>query len=166
MLVSVFIYVVVNAAIVVSISTLCSTTGRAAGASFAYALVNLTWTSLHISLASMVVGPNYNLVNPPPDPVFFLTRRLVPARAFHVLSNAVLGLGNSAASYAEVIDIRVAAANAQHFLLSQGNVVEVTFAGRAVPVVLQEWFVLVIFAVWLALSVMIAVYRFDQIDLT
>jgi ABC-type transport system involved in multi-copper enzyme maturation permease subunit len=84
--------------------------------------------------------------------------RLSPSGAYHVLSNWVLGVGNSADGYDAVLT------ELQPQVSTNAFVVEATFTTGTVPVYLHEAFCLLVFAVWVVVPLAVARYRFTRGD--
>lgn len=166
MLAASLLYLGFNAVLVVGLSTFVSTSTRAAALGFAYLLVALIWQIIQRSIYSLFVGPSYSLYRPPPDTAYFLTRRLFPRQLFNVLSNWALGVGNSSTTYVSALRIKQAATNPSHILISPGLVVDTTYDGHPVPIVLEPWVAVVLLAGGLLGIFALTVYRFQTTDLT
>lgn len=161
-----FLYLAFNAAAVVGLSTFASTSTRAATLGFAYLAVTGLWQLIHRSIYSLFVDASYPLQNPPPDTLYFLTRRLSPRQLFNVASNWLLGVGNSSTTYANALRIKDAASNPNHFLISPGLVVDVTFDGHLIPAVLAPWVAILLLVAGISVVLAASMYRFQTIDLT
>ncbi|ELZ79748.1 hypothetical protein C455_09187 [Haloferax larsenii JCM 13917] len=160
------LYLGVSAALFIGLSTLSSTSTRAVALGFASLLVSFFWPFVHRTGAKVFVGPSYPFYQPPPDTVYFVTRRLCPQQLFYVLSNWAVGVGNASTDYAQALAIQQAAADPSHTLISPGLVADVTFASHPLPVLLAPWVAVLLSWLWICVPAALAVYRFRTIDLT
>ncbi|RLM68628.1 ABC transporter permease [Halorubrum sp. Atlit-26R] len=160
------LYVSFHAVLIVSISAIASTTTRSAALGFGYVLIAGLWQVIQRSIYSFVANPSYSLYRPPPDTVYFLTRRLFPRHLFNVISNWVLGIGNSSATYATALQIQQAAGEPNNAFISPTLVVDTAYSNQTVPLVLEPWVAGVFLILGLVGVLAMTVYHFQTTDLT
>lgn len=163
---AVIVYLCLNAALFIGVSTVVSTSTRAAALGFGYLLVTLMWPFIHRSAYGLFVGPSYPFSQPPPDMAYFFTRRLFPRQLFYVLSNWATGVANSSTEYPKALLIEQAAADPTRTLFTHGLVTNVAFDAHPVPFILKPWFAIVLIGAWIFGLVAVTTYRFRAIDLT
>lgn len=146
-------YAFVGVSIGVAISASVRTGRTATAVTLGYTIVLLLWRStfapqLFDVLRGYVPGSNAKL--------FFVLGRLAPTSAYNVLTNAVIGVGNSAAPWIQVVfalDPRV-----------QTNFRLVVDAFETIPLSLWPLTSLIVLAGWAVVSVGIAYLRFRGAD--
>jgi ABC-type transport system involved in multi-copper enzyme maturation permease subunit len=153
-------YVAVMVTIGVSVSAVVDRTVTAAGVVFGVIFLPmiLLWSRLAQTLFTRLTGIPVNPYDPPASGLLFGLLRLSPSGAYHVLSNWVLGVGNSADGYDAVLT------ELQPQVSTNAFVVEATFTTGTVPVYLHEAFCLLVFAVWVVVPLAVARYRFTRGD--
>jgi ABC-type transport system involved in multi-copper enzyme maturation permease subunit len=153
-------YVCVMVSVAVAISTLASRTVTAAGAIFGGVFLPfvLFWTPLVTAMFTRVTGIPVDAFNPPASGPLFLLLRLSPGGAYHVVTNWLLGVGNSADMYSQVLT------QLQPNVTTNAYVVEAAFPPGSVPLYLHESLGLVLLFVWFVVPLGIARYRFTRGD--
>jgi ABC-type transport system involved in multi-copper enzyme maturation permease subunit len=154
-------YVAVLVSMAVSISAAVSRTVTAAAAIFGGVFLPLVlfWTRITTSVFTRITGVMVNPYNPPASGPLFLMLRLTPSGAYHVVSNWLLGVGNSADLYSSVL------AELQPQTSTNAFVVEATFEAGAAPAYLHEALGLVVLLVWFVVPLALAWVRFSRGDL-
>lgn len=145
-------------AIAVAISAVAKRTVTAATSIVGIFLILIEWQSIVRNLYSALTGVQISPYNPPADGPFFLLLRLTPDAAYNVLTNWLLGVGNSADLF--------------HFVYmqiqpsSQVNVyvVDTTFQPGTVPWYLHPALSIVILLLWLLLPLSLARVLFNRGD--
>jgi ABC-2 type transport system permease protein len=94
-----------------------------------------------------------------PHAELFLLRRLHPHNAYNVLTNWVLGVGNSDAGYQQVLIIRTSSTDGPAYLA------EPVFSASQVPLFLSEPFSLVILALWGVIPLFLSVAVVNRGDI-
>jgi ABC-type transport system involved in multi-copper enzyme maturation permease subunit len=152
-------YASVMVALAVSISTLVSRTVTAAGAVFGgvFLPVVLLWTPLVTALFTRVTGAPVDAFDPPAAGSLFFLLRLSPGGAYRVVTNWMLGVGNSAETYDQVLT------KLQPNVTTNAYVVEATFS-QEVPLYLHESLGLVVLLAWFVVPLAVARYRFTRGD--
>ena len=154
------LYVGVLVSMAVSISAVVSRTVTAAGAVFAGVFLPLVlfWTRISTTVFTQMTGIPVNPFEPPASgPLFFLLR-LSPAGAYHVVSNWLLGVGNSANTYSHVLT------KLQPQTSTNAYVVEATFPPGTAPVYLHEAVGLLVLLAWLVVPLGLARFLFTRGD--
>ncbi len=154
------VYACIMVALAVSISTLASRTVTAAGAIFGgvFLPVVLFWTPLVTALFTRATDVPVDAFDPPAAGPLFLLLRLSPGGAYHVVTNWILGVGNSAETYSQVLT------KLQPNVTTNAYVVEATFPPEGVPLYLHESLGLVVLLVWFVVPLAVARYRFTRGD--
>lgn len=144
-----------------SVSALASRTVTAVAIVFVgvYLLLTHLWTTIAESLFTAITGTPVNPYSPPASGLLFLLVRLSPNGAYHVASNWLLGVGNSAANYANVLTKLKPATNTNIL------VVDATFPPHQIPWYLQQVVGLGILLAWIVIPLAVARYRFSRGDL-
>lgn len=154
------IYVGILVSMAVSVSALVDRTVTAVSAvvgGLFFPLV-LFWTWISTTVFTRVTGTPVNPVDPPASgPLFFLFR-LSPAGAYRVVSNWLLGVGNSADLYSQVLTDR------QPQTFTSAYVVETTFPPGEVPIYLHESIAMLVLLAWFVVPLGLARYRFTRGD--
>jgi ABC-type transport system involved in multi-copper enzyme maturation permease subunit len=153
-------YVCVVVSIAVSVSALARRTVTAAATVFGVVFLPfvLFWTPLVTTVFTRVTGVPVNAFDPPASGPLFLFLRLSPGGAYHVVTNWLLGVGNSAAVYSQVLTAL------QPNVSTNAFVVEATFSPEAVPPYLHESLGLVVLLAWFVVPLTVARYRFTRGD--
>jgi ABC-type transport system involved in multi-copper enzyme maturation permease subunit len=153
-------YVCVTVAIAVSVSALARRTVTAAATVFGGVFLPfvLLWTPLVTAVFTRVTGVPVNAFDPPTSGPLFLLLRLSPGGAYHVVTNWLLGVGNSAAMYSQVLTAL------QPNVSTNAFVVEATFSPETVPLYLHESLGLVVLFAWFVVPLAVARYRFTRGD--
>lgn len=156
-----FLYAVANVSVATGISALVKTPARSATAIVGYFLVFLwLWnTGLSRRLYLEATGVPIDFLNPPPAVGLFLLERIGPAGAYYVLTNTILGVGNAAATYSEVLGYY--RPETLYFTLIVGE----TFK-PPIPFLLRPSFAVVILALWIAVPASLGYLRFRNADLS
>ena len=154
-------YVCVLVSIGVSISAVAERTVTAAGAVFGVVFLPLIvlWSRISTAIFSQVTGISVNPFDPPASGLLFFLHRLSPGGAYHVVSNWVLGVGNSASTYSTVLT------ELQPQVSTNALVVEATFHSKTVPVYLHESVSVLILLAWLVVPLGLARIGFSRGDL-
>ncbi|WP_284010378.1 ABC transporter permease [Haloarcula pelagica] len=155
------LYVAVLVSVGVAISAVSTTAVRATGAlvgGFFLPFV-LFWSLLANTIYGQLTGQPVNPYDPPASGPLFLLHRLSPTGAYNVVTNWLLGVGNSAAPYTSVLTKRAPGSNINAL------VVETTFDAGAIPFYLQEWVAVLVLLVWLLGPLGLARYAFERGDL-
>ena len=96
-------FVTVITGIGVSISTILQSQAVAGFAVLVFVGVQITWFTVSNTIYSLVTGVSANGFNPPSDPLYLLLRWIPPLRLPNVVTNAIIGVPNSAAPASSVI---------------------------------------------------------------
>jgi len=138
-------YVGVLVSVAVSISAVAKRTVTAAGAVFGVVFLPFLvfWARISTAIYSQVTGRPVNPFDPPASGPLFVLHRLSPSGAYNVVSNWVLGVGNSASTYSSVLS------ELKPTVSTNALVVEATFQPGAVPIYLHESVGLLILLAWL-----------------
>jgi ABC-type transport system involved in multi-copper enzyme maturation permease subunit len=146
--------------IAVSVSTLASRTVTAAGAIFGGVFLPfvLFWTPLVTATFTRVTGTPVDAFSPPASGPLFLLLRLSPGGAYHVVTNWLLGVGNSADLYSQVLT------QLQPNVTTNVYVVEAAFPPSSVPLYLHESLGVVVLLTWFVVPLAVARYRFTRGD--
>lgn len=94
-------FVTVIAGIGVSISTIFQSQAIAGFTVLVFVGVQIVWFSVSNTLYSLITGVSANGFNPPSDPLYLFLRWIPPLG--HVVTNAIIGVPNSAAPASSVI---------------------------------------------------------------
>jgi ABC-type transport system involved in multi-copper enzyme maturation permease subunit len=153
-------YVGVMVSIAVSISALADRTVTAAGAIFGGVFLPfvLFWTPLVTSVFTRVTGVPVDAFDPPAAGPLFLLLRLSPGGAYRVVTNWLLGVGNSADTYSQVLT------KLRPNVTTNAYVVEATFPPGMVPPYLHESLGLVVLLAWFVVPLAVARSRFARGD--
>jgi ABC-type transport system involved in multi-copper enzyme maturation permease subunit len=153
-------YIGVLVTIGVSVSAVVDRTVTAAGIVFGVVFlpIILLWSRIAQTLFTRLTGVPVNPFDPPASGLLFGLLRLSPSGAYHVLSNWVLGVGNSADGYDTVVT------ELQPQVSTNAFVVEAAFPSGTVPVYLHEAVCLLVFAVWIVVPLAVARYRLTRGD--
>jgi len=154
------LYVGVLVSIAVSVSAMVERTVTAAGAVFGLVFLPFIvfWSRLATVVFSAATGTAVNPFEPPASGPLFLLHRLNPGGAYHVVSNWVLGVGNSANTYSTVLS------ELQPQVSTNALVVEATFQPGAVPGYLHESVGLLVLLAWLVVPLGLARLVFSRGD--
>lgn len=154
------VYLLVLVALGVAASAATARPVRAVAGAFGgiYLVGVLAWIPIVRFGYPLVTGTTVNPVDPPPDGLLFLLPRLGPAGAYQLLTNWILGIGNSAAGAGAVAGDVVPGSRTTAF------VVDTTFTGSA-PVYLHEVGGLVVLLAWLVGALAVAHVAFTRGDL-
>lgn len=158
---STLLYILVLVTISVSASAMSSSLVRVVGTVFTtYVLAFIFWDQITGSLYGGFTGTSVNRLSPPAEGGLFLLDRLAPESAYNVLTNWLLGVGNSADSFEFVVPE-----------LTPGNttdtlVVEAAFQAGSEPFYLHPALAVVILLLWIAIPAFVASHRFRRADLT
>ena len=169
-LLSTVVYVMSLVSVGTAISAVTTSTVRAAGAAFGgvYLVFTAFWTKFaEIIYATVGTAPpettvgtaSVNSFSAPADGLFFLLLRLSPGRAYRVLTNWLLGVGNSGGSFDAVITKLETPTSITIYT------VESAFHGQTPPAYLHELSGVVILLCWLLVPLGVARYRFERGDL-
>lgn len=158
---STLLYILVLVTISVSASAMSSSLVRVVGTVFTtYVLAFIFWDQITNSLYGGFTGTSVNRLNPPAEGGLFLLDRLAPESAYNVLTNWLLGVGNSADTFEFVVPE-----------LTPGNgtdalVVEAAFQAGSEPFYLHPALAVGILLLWIAIPAVVARHRFRRADLT
>lgn len=155
------LYVVALVAIATAVSALTTSTVRASAVVFGvvYLVVTLFWDTVALTAYGSATGRSISPYSPPPDGPLFLLVRLSPEQGYHVVTNWILGVGNSGATYSQVLGKLTPGISYPVF------VVEATFPLDSAPAYLHEVSGLVVLALWIVVPLGIARHRFERGDL-
>lgn len=153
-------YVTVLVSIAVAVSAVAKRTVTAAGTVFGVIFLPLIlfWTQISTTIFTQVTGTPVNPYEPPASGPLFLLLRLSPGGAYHVVSNWLLGVGNSADPYNRVLT------ELEPQALTNAYVVEATFTSGTVPFYLYEGVGVLILLAWAVVPLGLAHYRFSRGD--
>lgn len=154
------VYVAVMVSVAVAVSTLASRTVTAAAAVFGGVFLPfvLFWTPLATSAFTRLTGVPVDAFDPPAAGLLFFLLRLSPGGAYNVVTNWLLGVGNSADTYSQVLT------KLRPNVSTNAYVVEATFPPDAVPVYLHESLGLGVLLAWLVVPLAVARYWFTRGD--
>jgi ABC-type transport system involved in multi-copper enzyme maturation permease subunit len=144
-------------AIGVFISTVTRRTVTAATGVIAYFLVTLFWSQIVTSVYTAVTGVPVDPYDAPPSGPLFLALRLTPDGAYNVLTNWILGVGNSAELFYIVYTKLAPGVSVNAF------VVEAAFDGGG-PWYLHPALSLVVLLVWSVVPLVLAHRVFTRGD--
>ncbi len=153
-----FLLVAILVAIAVSISAVTDRTVTAAAATFAFFLLTLFWTMIVQTAYSAITGVSIDPFDPPASGPLFLALRLTPTAAYNVLTNWILGVGNSADFFDSVYS------SLQPSVSTNVYVVGLTFSPGTVPWYLNPALSLVILLAWLVVPLGLARLVFARGD--
>jgi hypothetical protein len=117
------------------------------------------WSQIATAIFSQLTGTPVNPFYPPASGPLFFLHRLSPGGAYHVVSNWVLGVGNSASTYSTVLT------ELQPQVSTNALVVEATFQPGTVPVYLHEPVGVLVLLVWLVVPLGLPRFAFSRGDL-
>lgn len=160
MIVITLAYVGVLVSIGTAVSAVAKRTVTAAGTVFGVIFLPLVlfWTQISTAIFTQVTGTPVNPYEPPASgPLFFLLR-LSPDGAYRVVSNWLLGVGNSANTYSHVLT------KLEPQTQTNAYVVEATFAPGTAPLYLHEAVGLLVLLVWAVVPLGFARYYFSRGD--
>ncbi|SDY80740.1 ABC transporter permease [Halopenitus persicus] len=160
MVLSTIVYVGVLVSIGTAVSAVAKRTVTAAGTVFGVIFLPLVlfWTQISTALFTQVTGTPVNPYEPPASGPLFLLLRLSPDGAYRVVSNWLLGVGNSANTYSHVLT------KLEPQTQTNAYVVEATFAPGTAPLYLNEAVGLLILLVWAVVPLGFARYYFSRGD--
>ncbi|WP_248905736.1 ABC transporter permease [Halocatena marina] len=154
------LYTLVNVSIATGISAAVSRPTRAAAGTFGYFLVFLlSWYRIRNWMYSLVTGETLNIFTPPASEWLFLFERLSPITAFYLITNRVLGVGNGASGYFNVLG------QFQASITTNALVYDLVFTDPA-PFYLTEEFGLVILGLWIIIPSALGFHVFRTADLS
>ncbi|WP_264556269.1 ABC transporter permease [Halocatena marina] len=155
------LYIVVLVAVATAVSAVTSSTVRATGiiVGIVYLVLTIFWKTASGMIYSNLSGRAADTFNTSADGLLFALLRISPGRAYRVLTNWLLGVGNSGAGYDSVI------MKLQPRIGVNVYVVEATFEAGAVPLYLHEISGLVVLLLWLIVPLGLARYHFERRDL-
>ncbi|MBV0903019.1 ABC transporter permease [Haloarcula salina] len=155
------LYVLVLVSLATAVSAVTTSTVRATGVVFGVVFLVLTvfWKLIASRIYSAVSGQAANPYDAPADGLLFALLRVSPDRSYRVLTNWILGVGNSGASYDAVITKLQTPTSISVF------VVEAAFETTPVPFYLHEVTGFVVLVVWLVVPLGVARYLFERGDL-
>lgn len=161
-LLATLLYVVVLVSVATAVSAATTSTVRATGVAFGVVYLALTvlWKIIAGMTYSNLTGRAADAYDAPADGLLFALLRLSPERAYRVVTNWLLGVGNSGASYDAVLTKLEPGVGINVY------VVEATFEPGTVPFYLHEVSGLVVLLLWLVVPLGLARYRFERGDLT
>ncbi|WP_157533113.1 ABC transporter permease subunit, partial [Haloferax profundi] len=139
------------------VSTITRWTVTAATAVFAYFLVTLFWSSIVTSVYTNLTGVPVNPYDAPASGPLFFALRLTPDGAYNVLTNWLLGVGNSAELFHIVYTKLAPGVSVNAF------VVEAAFSGSG-PWYLHPALSLATLFVWLVVPLGLARWVFARGD--
>ena len=153
-------YVAVLVSLAVSVSAVVNRTVTAAAIVFGvlFLPVILLWQRIATTLFTQLTGVPVNPFDPPASGLLFMLLRATPSGAYHVVTNWILGVGNSADGYSTVVS------ELQPQVSTNAFVVEATFPSGTVPVYLHEAVSLAVLAVWAVVPIALARSRFTRGD--
>ncbi|MEF8882538.1 MAG: ABC transporter permease subunit [Halapricum sp.] len=155
------LYIIILVTIATSISAIANRTLSAAAAAIGgvFLIFELGWNRATLVGYSLFVDGSVNSYSPPESGPLFLLARLSPGGAYRTVSNWLLGIGNSAASY----DMVVREMNPS----SSTNVlvVETAFSTSSPPWYLYEGFSIVLMLAWIVIPFVLACRQFSRGDL-
>lgn len=169
-LLATLLYVTTLVSVATAISAITSSTVQAATVVFGgvYLVFTVFWTRFaemiyatigNLSPETTVSTASITSFNAPADGLFFALLRLSPGRAYRLLTNWLLGVGNSGAGYDAVITKLQTPTSITIYA------VESAFQGQTPPAYLHEASGLVVLLVWLIVPLGLARYRFQRSDL-
>jgi len=163
-LLATLLYVMTLVSVATAISAITSSTVRAATVVFGgvYLVFTVFWTGFAQAVYGMVRGPapgTTGSFNAPADGLFFALLRISPGRGYRLLTNWLLGVGNSGAGYDAVITKLQTPTSINVYA------VESAFQGQTPPAYLHEASGLVVLLIWLVVPLGLARYRFQRSDL-
>lgn len=124
-----------------------------------FLLFILWWEILATIIYSTLTGVSVNPRNPPADGLLYLLHRLSPKGAYNVVSNWVLGVGNSSANFSNTLS------SIDPTTSINAISAEAAFSGHALPVYLHPVVSLIVLAVWGIIPFVVASRRFSRGDL-
>lgn len=160
-LLATLLYVVTLVSIATAISAITTSTVRAAGTVFGgiYLVLTVFWTRFAELIYTFLGGSSTGSFSAPADGLFFVLLRLSPGRAYRLLTNWLLGVGNSGAGFEAVITKLETPMSITIYT------VESAFGSQTPPTYLHEVSGLVVLLLWLVVPLGFARYRFERGDL-
>lgn len=154
------LYTLTLVTISVSVSAMSSSLVRVVGTVFTvYVLAFIFRELVTDSLYTGLTGTSVNRNSPPSEGLWFLFDRLSPESAYNVLTNWLLGVGNSADTFEFVLS------ELEPGRSTNALVVEAVFQAGSEPFYLHPAFAVGILLFWIAIPAVVASYRFRRADL-
>jgi ABC-type transport system involved in multi-copper enzyme maturation permease subunit len=154
------LYTLANVSLATAISASVARPVSASAGTFGYFLVVLVgWEQIRNRLYLLVTGESINIFAPPASEWLFLFDRISPISSYYLLTNAVLGVGNSADGYVGVVS------QFQSGVTTNALVYELVFTDPA-PYFLTPAFGLVILGIWIVVPTALGYSSFRDADLS
>lgn len=155
------VYIVALVSIVVSVSTVSSQPSTSAGVLVAGFLIvlELAWESVAQVIIDLLLSIPILNSKISSTGLWFLLARLTPSGAYNVVTNWILGIGNSANLHNVVLIELQPSSSAGAYVVANA------FSQSPVPVYLHESAGLIILVLWIIIPARIALYSFTREDL-
>ncbi|WP_018258069.1 ABC transporter permease subunit [Halomicrobium katesii] len=156
------LYVLTLVSVATAVSAVTTSTVRATALVFGgfYLLLTVFWQRLASGpVYGALTGSAADPYAAPADGLLFVLLRLTPERAYGVVTNWLLGVGNSGAGYSVVLTKLQPGTNVNAF------VVDAAFSQTTAPAFLHEALGLVVLVAWCVVPLALARYRFERGDL-
>ncbi|WP_372480545.1 ABC transporter permease subunit [Halomicrobium sp. HM KBTZ05] len=156
------LYVLTLVSVATAVSAVTTSTVRATALVFGgfYLLLTVFWKTIASGpVYGALTGSAADPYAAPADGLLFVLLRLTPERAYGVVTNWLLGVGNSGAGYSAVLTKLQPESNVNAF------VVDAAFGQTTAPVYLHEALGLVVLVAWCVVPLALARYRFERGDL-
>lgn len=156
------VYIAVLVTIAVGVSAVADTTVSAVGVVFGgfFLIVELFWNNVILWLYSLVANGLITTSDQSVSGLLFLLLRLSPSGAYNVVTNWLLGVGNSTAGYSAVLSKLQPSVFVPNIY-----VVEVVYKSGLVPWYLSEPLGLLILLSWILVPLSVARFWFRRGDL-
>lgn len=153
------LYLLATVSIGVGLSAITKSSTPAVGGIMIYYIVfALVWADVvSKTIYSEITGRRINVVYPPPDVGLFLLQRATPSGAYKLLTNWLLGLPNSTASYNSAL--------IQSLPKGRTNALLVSRAFETTPFLLQEPLALLVQLLWGVIPLAAGYLVFQRTDL-
>ncbi|QHS16164.1 ABC transporter permease subunit [Halopenitus persicus] len=155
------LYVVTLVSIATAVSAATTSTVRATGVLFGgfYLVLTVLWKPVATAIYGAATGRAVSAYDAPADGALFLLLRMSPERSYHIVTNWLLGVGNSGALFEPALTKLRTPTSINVYA------VDAAFEPGSVPLYLHELSGLLVLLCWLIVPLGVARYRFERGDL-